>query len=132
MSDVNDDVRNLYVIRRRLAELRRLPNESAFKYYVGNFMVCIWTYRVMESPITNPIDRITLHDAVDVSVHEYSKDDNKHPKHIDLEMDSRFAHYTPIKYREWQGYSSGKEMPLAHLCELIKYLHRLSNLLIFT
>jgi hypothetical protein len=130
MEDINDDVKNLYIIRRRLAELTRLPHQSSFKYYVGNFVVVIFTHQVMEQPIADPTDRVTRHNEVDVSLFEVKKDGTLQLP-INLEIDSRFCNYQPIKYREWQGYSSGKAMPLNHLCELIKYLYRLSNLSAF-
>jgi hypothetical protein len=50
---------------------------------------------------------------------------------IRLEDDYRFKNHKPIKYHELPGYSSGDDMPLEHLCELIKYLYRLCDLSAF-
>lgn len=133
MEDINDNVKNLYVIRRRLAELIKKPGHSCFTYYVGNFIIRIFTHRVREHSTYNSDERITNYDIVDINLLELKRfNGGGHTEDfINLETDSRFAEYKPIKYSEWSGYSSGREMPLDHLCELVKYLHRLSNLSAF-
>ena len=70
---------------------------------------------------------------LDVHLYEMCRDTNgnKYDQYIDLEKDTRFKNYKPIKYSEYSGYSTGKEMPLLNLCELVKYLHRLSGLSAF-
>lgn len=135
MKDFNDETNNLYVIRRRLAELVKPPGGSCFHYYVGNFIVKIFTDRVQDHVFHGPDDRITRHDIVDIILVEIKRfvggNGATTEEFIGLEQDSRFKNYQPIKYAEWAGYSHGREMPIHHLCELIKYLHRLSNLSAF-
>lgn len=129
MEDINENTKNLYIIRRRLAERVQRPGIPFFDYFVGNFLIKIKT----RAPHGNSSDRITFHDILDVSLSEEMRYSNGNPYDapIDLERDSRFKSYQPIKYHEISGYSSGREMPINHLCELIIYLHRLSNLSAF-
>lgn len=133
MEDFNEKTNNTYVVLRRLAELTRLPHLEHFRYFVGDFTVKIFTVRIQEHSI-DLNDRITHHDIVDVYVYEKQKlaqSEDRYDQFIDLEQNSRFKNYAPIKYSEWVGYSAGLEMPINHLCELVKYLHRLSNLSAF-
>ena len=133
MEDINENTRNLYIIRRRLSERTKRPGMNYFDYYVGNFLVKIHPDRIQEHKDYGPDDRITHHDILDVSLYEFKRhqDGSSYETYIDLEKDSRFKNYQPIKYKEYAGYSNGQEMPINHLCELIKYLHRLSNLSAF-
>ena len=89
--------------------------------------------RIQEHKDWGPDDRIIHHDVLDVSLYEFKRhqDGGSYETYIDLEKDSRFKNYQPIKYSEFAGYSTGREMPINHLCELVKYLHRLSNLSAF-
>lgn len=135
MEDFNENTKNLYVVRRRLAELVKPPGSSCFHYYIGNFIIKIFTDRIQEHSNRGPEDRITHHDIVDINLVEIKRFKGGNgattEEYIDLEHDSRFKNYQPIKYAEWAGYSQGREMPINHLCELVKYLHRLSNLSAF-
>jgi hypothetical protein len=135
MEDFNENTKNLYVVRRRLAELTKHPGGSCFYYYIGNFILKIFTDRVQEHSVYDPEDRITKHEVVDISLVEVKRfiggQGATTEECVYLEHDSRFKNYTPIKYSEWAGYSAGREMPINHLCELVKYLHRLSNLSAF-
>jgi len=49
---------------------------------------------------------------------------------IDVMNDSRFSSYEPINYED-NGYY-GVKMPILKLCELVKYLHRLEKIAVFT
>lgn len=128
MEDINENTKNLYIIRRRLAERVKRPGMHFFDYFVGNFLVKIRT-----PAERNSNDRITFHDILEVSLSEEMRYPNGNPydSPVDLERDSRFKNYKPIKYHEIAGFSDGREMPINHLCELIIYLHRLSNLSAF-
>jgi hypothetical protein len=134
MEDINENTRNLYIIRRRLAERERRPGLNYWDYYIGDFVVKIHPDRIQEhAPIVKG-DRITNYAVLDVNLYEMSWDSgrtHKYEQFVNLEQDSRFKNYQPIKYKEYAGLSSGAEMPITHLCELIKYLHRLSNLTAF-
>lgn len=136
MEDINENTKNLYVIKRRLAERRKRPNQNYFDYFVGNFVVKIFPDRIQEHNDYGPDDSIVNHKVLYVHLYEYKRDSFGHlfEQYIDLEKDSRFKNYQPIKYSVFAQYSTGKKMPLMplmHLCELIKYLHRLSNLSAF-
>lgn len=130
MEDINDNVKNLYIIRRKLAELKK-GNASYFSYYVGKFKVAIWTDRILEHSSPDD-DNIMKHSIVDVNLQEvHRKDNHQLYEYVELERDERFKNYQPIKYKEYSGMSNGQQMPINQLCELIKYLHRLSNLTAF-
>lgn len=135
MEDFNENTNNTYVVRRRLAELTRYPHTPYFHYYIGQFNLKMFTVRIQDHTDYGPDDRITHHDVVDVYVYETKRfqgsESEKYDEQIDLEQDSRFKNYAPIKYKEWAGYSTGKEMPIEHLCELVKYLHKLAKLSAF-
>lgn len=133
MEDINDNTKNLYIIRRRLAERTKRPDLDYFDYFVGKFLVKINPNRIQEHKDFGPNDRITLHDILNVSLNEIKRyaDDTPYHTPIDLEKDLRFKNYQLIKYHEIPGYSDGQDMPINHLCELIIYLYRLSNLSAF-
>jgi len=134
MEDINENTRNLYVIKRLLSARERRPGCSYWDYYVGDFVVKIHADRIQEHAPIIAGDRITNYATLDVNLHEMQWDSaktHKYEQYVDLERDSRFKNHKPIKYKEYQGYSNGQEMPLIHLCELIKYLYRLSNLTAF-
>jgi len=121
-------------IKKELSLLKREENRSHYKYQVGPLFVIIHTSRIQEHPIPDAQDNILNHEVVDVYLFETQRGDDPcftEYVAIELEKDSRFKNYLPIKYREWAGYSTGVEMPISHLCELIKYLHRLSKLSTF-
>jgi hypothetical protein len=132
--DFNDELNNTYVIRRRLAELTREDNKTSFTYYVGDFMVDIYTTDIHDNKFPPEDDRVTKHSKLEVALWELqrSKLTNK-PLYstVFLEVDSRFKNYQPIKYHEFPGYSDGRNMPLNHLCELIRHLHKLTKLAVF-
>ena len=130
MEDLNDNTKNLYIIKRRLAELKRRSPESHFSYYVGSFLIKI---NIPGVSYRDPGGSLVSYDPLHVSLFEEQRDKNgdKNYEFVHLEHDARFANYQPIKYADYPGYSNGRSMPLLTLCELCKYLHRLSNLAIF-
>lgn len=133
MEDLNENTRNLYIIKRRLAERKKFHGQDHWEYYVGDFIVKIFANRIQEHIDYGPNDSIVNHNILDVNLYELQRSSSgKVETYLDLERDSRFATYKPIKYSEYPGYSTGKEMPLVTLLELVKYLHRLSNLVIFS
>lgn len=136
MEDINDNTKNLYVIKRRLAELKKRTGYNDYVYYVGNFIIYIFTNRIQEPTIScDPDDSIVKYKKLDITLQELSKKDVY--RIVDLISDPRFAEYKPILYNYWEGpygitnMGDGHDMPLNSLCELIKYLHRLSNLTAF-
>lgn len=135
MTDIFDNTKNLYAIKHKLSELKK-TNGHHFQYYVGGFLIQIFTDRIQENS-SPPDDCITLHQIVDINLSErvrLSGEDMPSFSYdiVDLTRDSRFRDYLPIKYTDPIALSNGREMPIMILCELIKYLHRLSNLSAFT
>lgn len=135
MEDVNQYVRNTYVIRRKLAELRKVGDENWFEYWVGDgkkFRVRIYTRDIQDLGCDDKNDCILRHEKVDVNVYDVKRDADGWltTRYIDLHKDSRFAKYEPIQYKQY-GWSDGREMPINTLCELIKYLHILTKLSAF-
>lgn len=131
-----DNEKNLFVIKQKLSEIQLRPGESCYHFYVDtNFIIKIWTKTVKDNYLYVDLknDRITLHDKVHVNLYEMKRysGDSRVETYIDLEKDDRFKDYKPIKYHQLSGYSSGDHMPVITLCELIKYLYRLSNLTAF-
>lgn len=121
-------------IKKELSLLKRRENRSFYNFCIGQFYINIFTFRIQEHPILDAQDNIMNHEMVDVYLYEPYRSDDPHfieYSEVFLEKDSRFKDYAPIKYSEWAGYSTGVEMPISHLCELINYLHRLDKLSTF-
>lgn len=133
MEDIDQYTRNTYVIRRKLAELRKWNGENHFEYWVGDkFRVYIYTRDIQDLGHDDKDDRILNHAKVDVNVYDIKKDANgiRQATYIYLDKDSRFNKYQPIQYKQY-GAQDGREMPINNLCELIKYLHIISKLTAF-
>jgi hypothetical protein len=131
-----DNEKNIFVIKQRLSEIQLKPGESCYHFYVEDkFIIKIWTKTVKDNYLYVDVkdDRITLHEKIHVNLYEMKRysDGDRVETYIDLEKDGRFKEYKPIKYHQLSGYSSGDHMPVITLCELIKYLYRLSNLTAF-
>lgn len=137
---MKDNEKNLFVIKQKLSEIQLTPHDTCYHYYVDNFVIKIWTKTVKDQYLYVNLkdDRITLHETVHIGLYEKIRTKCGTPEdfrlleiYIDLEKDSRFKDYKPIKYHQLSGYSTGDHMPIITLCELIKYLYRLSNLTAF-
>jgi hypothetical protein len=103
-------------IKNKLFQLEITDNKY-YRYIVGHYTIIIYT-DVFE-PTRQQLFQCNI---FDIYLHENGR-------YIYLPQDDRFGNYHPIKYG---GYNSnGKCMPLAQLCELVKYLHKLSNLKAF-
>lgn len=126
--DEKEHERNFYLIKRKLSSLKKNLIKHCFYYYVGNFTVHIFTQHVQEEGNKDIDECLTKYDTVNVNVYEATK--NKTESIIRLEYDDRFKDYKPIQYA-YPGYSNGIDMPINHLCELVRYLHKLSNLSAF-
>jgi hypothetical protein len=132
---IMENIKNIYVIKRKLSELKKRAGYNDYIYYVGQFIVHIYTNSIQDPGSLDPNDCITKYDKVDITLLESSK--NNQNSTINLRDDSRFKSYRPIIYSFFDGpngivnFSDGREMPIINLCELIKYLHRLSNLTAF-
>jgi hypothetical protein len=137
MEDINDYVSSPYIIRRKLAELRKLNGESHFEYWVNDgskFRVRIYTRDIQDigPDYRDKEDRIVHHSKVTVNVYDVTRgsDGFLTTRYIDLHKDPRFCNYQPIQYKQY-GNSDGQDMPLSVVCELIRYLHKLTKLSAF-
>ena len=121
-------------IKIKLSSMQIDLDQSYFYYDAGIFYLKIFTWRIQDnkpSPENIINERITNHDVVDVYLFKGSGQNGKWEEKIYLEKHNLFKDYKPIKYSDYSGLSTGVEMPISHLCELIKYLHRLDNLTLF-
>lgn len=130
-----ENSKNIYVIRHKLGELKKMPGRDHYEWQIGPFVVKIFTAKHGDpSP-----DFITRCEKVNVQLYERSKKDDQTLEYtIHLNDDSRFKNYKPIMYNTYQSptgntinFGDGRDMPLLHLCKLIRYLHRLANLTAF-
>ena len=126
MEVIDNNVNNIYIIKKRLADLNRHPG-GHYEYAVGDFVLQIFAHKVQEQPKSNV--RVTSCEVVDVVLREKGKQD-QHYENIKVGLDSRFSNYTPIQYEGYNHYDLNK-MPIINLCKLIRYLHKLSKLAVF-
>lgn len=135
--DKEENAKNIYVIRHKLADLK----EDA--YYGSNiYSMTIGPYLIVMRPSRSILSGVEVvakypnllgYEKIDVSLYEK---DNHHL--ISLRENPIFKSYKPIQYNTFEGpngtinFSDGHDMPILHLCELIKYLIRLSNLTAFS
>lgn len=132
MDGINKNTNNIYAIHSSLAFLKKETDTPYFTFNIKDFVVKIFTYRILDQDTSGTDDNIIHHDVVDVYLYEKCRIKNPSELfYISLEQDPRFCSYNLIKYKSLPGYSTGTEMPVITLCELIRYLHRLSNLAVF-
>jgi hypothetical protein len=131
--DSEEYAKNIYIIRRKLSELKPISN-NRWEYAVGNFVVVMYPYEIGDVP-PKQMDTPVRHEKLSVVLNEKAKSGTV--SSVSLRDDSRFKNYEPIQYNVFESptgrvnLSNGDNMPILHLCELIRYLHRLSNLTAF-
>lgn len=139
--------KNIYVIRRKLSTYKMLPGEGSWVFNIGSFILQVKLLTDDYWKVTNHGNnrnalseaRIIDYEKFDIDLYEdYRKDDPSMRKYVYLNQDSRFKNYIPIQYDVIEtptggriNMSDGKKMPLLHLMELMRLLHRLSNLTAF-
>lgn len=138
-----ENQKNIYVIKHKLAELPKKFDH--WQMHIGDFRVIMQVPRdeyhpdnLVKLPSGKPrTDSIVHYEKLDVGVYETSKATGQESM-IDLLNDSRFKNYKPIEYNFIDtptgghiNLGNGTDMPLIKVCELIRYLHRLSNLTAF-
>jgi hypothetical protein len=143
-----ENSKNIYVIRHKLGELKKMPGCSHYEWQIGPFVVKMLEDRPEDHPIgtlelvsvrPKRPEFLTQREKVDVQLYERSKkDDQVLDQFININSDSRFKNYKPIMYNTYQSptgntisFGDGRDMPMLQLCELIRYLHRLANLTAF-
>jgi hypothetical protein len=133
--DKDENAKNIYVIRHKLGNLKPCQgNTGRWEYGVKPFNVVIFAYGAGDTP-PSQADNLLRFEKVDVVLNEFTKDGTA--SSVRLNDDPRFKDYEPIQYNVIEtpsgriNLSNGDKMPILHLCELIRYLHRLSNLTAF-
>lgn len=145
--DKEEYQKNIYIIRRKLSTYRMLPGERDWIFNIGDFQLVVRLTTDDYWKITNhgnnlkalETARIIDLDKVNVDLYEGSKRDPSLRNYVYINRDPRFKNHIPIQYDVIQTptggrithNSDGKDMPILHLCELIKHLYRLSNLAVF-
>jgi hypothetical protein len=137
--NAEENAKNIYVIKHKLSELQLKPGMNCYNYHVGKFIVRIFTpksRKAVHSTAIREHERITNHKEVTVNLYEIRNMKDLDYNHIgtyenpiNLGGDERFKNYEPIKVKGY--YDSRGKMSLIQLCELIRYLYRLSNLTAF-
>ena len=131
--DQDQYAKNIYVIRHKLGELQPI-NGHRWEYQAGHFSVHMYCYDAGDVP-PEQLSNVLSYKTLSVVVNEHTKDGKV--SSVSLRDDSRFKDYEPIQYNVIESpggrinLSNGDNMPITHLCELIRYLHRLSNLAAF-
>jgi hypothetical protein len=142
-----ENPKNLYVIRSQLSARKMLPGDERWSFDVGRYYLVI---ALAQDDFWRVTDNLTHREAVrnfkiidfekfDIYLYEHDRRVNPITRAcINLKQDSRFKDHLPIQYNVIEtptggrvNLSDGKNMPLIHLMELIKYLHRLSDLTVF-
>jgi hypothetical protein len=127
--------KNLYVIRRKLAELRPDYGKSNYRYAVGRYTVHIYPYDIQDGSPDDLKDNLLKYETVFIILNETTK--GGVTSSVSLRDDAPFKNYEPIWYDVIEtpngkiNVGNGERMPINALCELIKYLHRLNNLTAF-
>lgn len=129
----DNNPKNLYVIGRRLAALKKPVGFGDWQLTIGPFFLSIMppSFRGRQAQGDSIIDL----KEVDISLREIDQRNNS--SYVSIREDHRFKDYKPIMYNTFEGpnglvnMSDGHRMPILQLMELIKYLHRLANLTAF-
>lgn len=129
----DDNPKNIYVIKRKLADLKPYGGHR-WEMSIGNFTVVMFPYETGDVP-PGQVDTPVRHEKLSVVLNERTKGGTT--SSVSLRDDQRFKNYEPIQYNVIEtpngkiNLSNGDNMPLLQLCELIRYLHRLSGLTAF-
>lgn len=128
--DKEENAKNIYVIKHKLSELKRRNNDpsSPFIWEIGAYVLYIYTpdaYDPQKDFVWVPTKLyITQHDQVKISLSELVNRYDNHNTSIPISLDSdpRLKNF---------NLKIGGTITIIQLCELIRYLHRLSNLAVF-
>jgi hypothetical protein len=138
--------KNIYVIKRKLTTYRMLPGEGQWTFNIGSFTLNVKLVSDDYWKVTNHgNDRPKLSEAriidfekFDVDLYEKKRKDDDVAAYVYLTRDPRFKDHLPIQYDVIEtptggrlNMSEGKNMPQLQLMELMRLLHRLSNLTAF-
>lgn len=128
----DDNPKNIYVIRRKLAALKQVRGH--YEYHVGNYTLHMYIHAIQDIPPGEEVNLLRA-ERLNVVLNETTKSGTT--SSLSLRDDPLFKNYEPIQYNVIESpggrinLSTGDSMPIHHVCELIRYLHRLSNLTAF-
>lgn len=135
-------------IREYLKHWQVKKNSTFYELGVGRYLIRVWTptsksHNFRDEALKH--DRISIHPTVDVHLIELHKHPNQDSLpydgtievHLDLREVEPFKSNQDLWYKTFRSpnglinLGNGDDMPVTQLCELIRFLHRLSNLSAF-
>lgn len=128
----DEDPKSLDVIRRKIATLK--AERGHYMYRVGNYTLHMYIHGIQDVPPEGEMN-LSHADRLNVVLNETTK--SGITSSISLRDDPLFKNYEPIQYHVIEtpngkiNLSTGDSMPITHVYELIRYLHRLSDLRAF-
>lgn len=127
-----ENPKNIDVIRRKLAALKVVRGH--YEYHVGGYTLHMYIHGIQDVPPEGEMN-LSHAERINVVLNETTK--SGITSSISLRDDPLFKNYEPIQYNVITtpsgkiNLSTGDSMPFACVCELIRYLHRLSDLKAF-
>lgn len=135
--ELEENLNNSYLVRRRLATIRKLPGDACYFLLIGDFVIRMYTNAEYSDPPNKELPLVS-YERVTVEVWENSESDPKirsvgYRKQVQLWHDYRFAeYYKELKYTNNEhNWKNGILMPLPVVCDLIKYVDRIVELTAF-
>ncbi len=145
--ELDENLNNSYLVKRRLATLRKLPGDKCYHLKVGDFHIRLFTNADYSNPPNKELPRVTDYKNVTLEIWEdVSSYDTKRTSYwesvkggigkrakVELSKDYRFAdYYSECKYTkdEWD-WQQGRLMPISVICDIIKYVDRIVELTAF-
>lgn len=133
--ELEESLKNSYLVRRRLSCLRKLKGDACYQLNIGDFAVRMFTNAEYSDPKNRELNSLTDYKAVTVEVWEDQPTGTAIGKRttINLSQDYRFSE--TWKELRWTSdefeWSHGILVPLHVVCDLIKHIDRISELLAF-
>jgi len=142
---LDEKLDNSYLVKRRLSTLRKLPGDRCFQFNIGDFQIRLLTNAEFSDPPNKELERVTDYEAVTLEIWEESTSTPKYGSYsahysamgvrvrVELTTDPRFADfYSELRYtRNQWDYQNGKLMPIPIVCDLIKHVDRINELVAF-
>lgn len=138
--DLEEKLNNSYLVRRHLATLRKLPGDRCFQLKLGSFQVRLYANADYSDPPNVELPRVI--DYKNVSFELWEDHDTLDPNtnvlvrgrlRVELHSDYRFSEfYNELRYsKDDYVWRQGRLMPIAVVCDLIKHIDRINELLAF-
>jgi hypothetical protein len=122
-------------IKQKLDQLQLVPFTNYFIWDADYFLIYIWPHRYSDTLVSGS-KLLSTYSKVDIILYERTGIDSA--SYISLRTDPRFKDYEPIQYNviytpngSILTAADGNDIPINHLCELIRYIERLTNLVAF-